>query len=260
METQDQLNHCAWIDPAGVSWLGALTGFTDDGERAAYRQVSAEAGGAPILDLGVGGGRTVSLLRAVSADYVAIDYTPVLVETARRRFPDADIRLGDARDLSSFADGHFGLVVFSYMGLDSVGREDRRRILREVRRVLRPGGTFWFSTLNLTGAATRRRPWRVQRVKQVAELGRTLRRVPRETLNYLRARRLGERGAGWAIAPFFAYSYGLLVHYTSLEDQLAELTAAGFGSDVEVLDERGDRVQRGEDLSDVFCFHVLARA
>lgn len=259
METQDRLNHCAWIDPAGVSWLGELEGFTDEGERAAYRRVRDDTLGAPILDLGVGGGRTVALLRALSADYVAIDYTPVLVETARRRFPDADIRVGDARDLSSFPDGHFGLVVFSYMGIDSVGREDRRRILREVRRVLRPGGTFWFSTLNLNGAAPRRRPWRVQRVRRMGELGRTLKRVPRETLNYLRGRRLGQRGPGWEIAPFFAYSYGLLVHYTSLADQLAELAEAGFAPRPEVIDERGLPVARGEDSSGVFCFNVLAR-
>lgn len=268
METQDQLNYSAWVDPAGVSWLEQLEGFTDEGEREAYRRVYAEARGAPILDLGVGGGRTVALLQALSSDYVAIDYTPVLVETARRRFPGVDIRVGDARDLSSFADGQFGLVVFSYMGIDSVGREDRRRILREVRRVLRPGGTFWFSTLNMTGAAPRARPWRVQlarargagRLRRVVDLSRTLKRVPRETLNYLRGRRLGQRGAGWAIAPFFAYSYGLLVHYTTLDDQLAELADAGFQPHPDVIDDvRGEPVHPGQDLSGVFCFNVLAR-
>ncbi|MET0342372.1 MAG: class I SAM-dependent methyltransferase [Polyangiales bacterium] len=268
MQTQDQLNHTAWIDPAGVSWLARLEGFTDEGEREAYRRIEAEARGAPILDLGVGGGRTVSLLRALSTDYVAIDYTDVLVDAARRRYPGVDIRLGDARDLSQFADGTFGLVVFSYMGIDSVGREDRRRILREVRRVLRPGGTFWFSTLNITGAAPRRRPWQVRlkradevgSVRRAIDLSRTLKRVPRETLNYLRGRRHGTRGQGWEIAPFFAYAYALLVHYTTLDDQLAELVEAGFRPGAEVIDDvRGVPVAQGQDLSGTFCFNVLAR-
>ena len=266
MDTQDQINQGTWIDPAGVSWLATLEGFTDEGERAAYARVAASCREQPILDLGVGAGRTVALLRALSEDYVAIDYTPLLVEETRRRHPDVDVRVGDARDLSAFEDGRFSLVVFSYMGIDSVDHAGRRRILSEVHRVLRPGGVFWFSTLNMTGGAPRKRPWRPQvaargrGMRGVLDLSRTLRRMPRETFNYFRVARHGKRGPGWAIAPFFAYSYGLLVHYTTLETQLGELARAGFSSDVEVLDDlRGEPIQPGGNLSDVFCFNVLAR-
>ena len=48
--------------------------------------------GQPILDLGVGGGRTVPLLRAVSSDYVAVDYTPAMGEACRRRPCGDDLR------------------------------------------------------------------------------------------------------------------------------------------------------------------------
>jgi SAM-dependent methyltransferase len=267
VNVQDEINQQAWRDPGGVRWLEHIEGFVDAGERAAYARLRDEARNRPILDLGVGAGRTVQLLRALSPAYIAIDYTEVLVETARRRFPDVDIRLGDARDLSAFADESFSLVVFSYMGIDAVDHHDRARILSEVRRVLEPNGVFWFSTLNLSGSALRRRPWWPElpsagdsKVRGAVAVGKTLARVPRDTLNYFRVGRQSQHGPGWRIAPFFAYHYGLLCHYTTYDSQMAELLQAGFAADPLVIDDvHGEVVSPGGALSDVFSFHVLAR-
>lgn len=96
----DQINRKAWKASLPDSILA--TGFTDPGESAALAEVEVEARNQPILDIGVGGGRTVPLLRRISRDYVAIDYIPELVLACRRRFPDARVILGDARDLSAF--------------------------------------------------------------------------------------------------------------------------------------------------------------
>lgn len=265
---QDHINQGAWTDHAAVSWLQTIQGFTDEGERAAYFHIADEMRGKPILDLGVGAGRTITLLRALSAEYVAIDYLPVMVESARRRYPTTDVQLGDARDLSRFADETFSLVVFSYMGIDAVGREGRCSILREVQRVLKPGGLFWFSTLNMAGTAARMRPWRFSHPttarmglgRRVLRIGRSLKSAPRETLNYLRLSRLSQRETAWMVAPFAAHSYRLLVHYTTLEGQMRDLAEAGFGGAVEVFEDvGGTRVSVDDRLSDVFCFNVLAR-
>jgi ubiquinone/menaquinone biosynthesis C-methylase UbiE len=265
---QDEINQGTWTDRAAVSWLQTIQGFTDEGERAAYFRLADEMRGKPILDLGVGAGRTITLLRALSAEYVAIDYLPVMVESARRRYPTIDVQLGDARDLSRFADESFSLVVFSYMGIDAVGREGRGSILREVQRVLKPGGIFWFSTLNMAGTAARMRPWRLSHPtmarmglgRRVLRVGRSLKSAPRETLNYLRLRRLTQRDTGWMVAPFAAHSYRLLVHYTTLEGQLKDLQEAGFSETVDVFEDVGGApVGVGDALSDVFCFNILAR-
>src|SRR5262245_43360174 len=148
MNVQDRKNREVWSDRGAIKGLASSQGFTNEGERAAYWHIVDEIRNKPILDLGVGPGRTIKLLRSLSDKYVALDYLPPMVEHVRERFPFVDVRLGDARDLSSFGASTFYLVVFSYMGIDSVDHEGRQRILSEAYRVLQPGGILWFSTLN----------------------------------------------------------------------------------------------------------------
>lgn len=58
-------------------------------EAAALASIANDARGRPILDVGVGAGRTVRALRAVSEDYLGIDYTQAMVESCRKKYPDA---------------------------------------------------------------------------------------------------------------------------------------------------------------------------
>ena len=114
-----------------------------------------------MLDLGVGGGRTTIHFAPHAGEYVGVDYSAPLVEACRRRFADSGwehvtFDVGDARELA-YEDDSFDFVMFSWNGLDAVGDEpDRLRALREIRRVLRLGGRFFFSAHNLEYALTRR--------------------------------------------------------------------------------------------------------
>ncbi len=266
----DRVNQAWYAEPGSVAGMAAQHGFTDEGERAAYGLLAHEMHQRPILDLGVGPGRTVGLLQALSPDYVGIDYLPAMVEAARALHSQADIRLGDARDLSAFASGSKALVVFSNHGIDSVSHEDRLRVLTEAWRVLAPGGTFWFSTLNAVGPAARYRPWLPlvpppeERpgawLRHTLEWARALARVPTHTRRYWRGRALLEAGTGWAVAPFFAGGWRLVTHYTTLPELLRELADAGFAANPVVFeDAHGHRVGMTDDLHPVFSFNVLAR-
>ena len=56
--------------------------------------------GMDILDLGVGAGRTTAVLFPDARRYVGIDVVTAMVDACRERHPKADIRQGDASDLS----------------------------------------------------------------------------------------------------------------------------------------------------------------
>ena len=144
----DETNRPLW---SGVADEYAIEGWGDPGEPLALILAADGARGRPVLDLGVGGGRTTALLRLVSSVYVGIDYTPELVDMCRRRHPGTDIRLGDARHLPDVADGSQGLVVFSNNGIDAVDHDGRGRILSEAHRVLGADGVLCYSTLNKDG-------------------------------------------------------------------------------------------------------------
>lgn len=117
-------------------------------EEAALAAIGDSYRGKRILDVGVGAGRTVPALRALSEDYVGIDYVPEMIERCRQRFPGVRFEVADARNLACFADQSFDLIVFACNGIAMVSHEGRLAILREIRRLLAPGGHFLFSTYN----------------------------------------------------------------------------------------------------------------
>lgn len=105
--------------------------------------------GTSVLDVGVGGGRTTPYLSGLASTYVAIDYSEEMIGICRSKFPGLQFVVGDASDLSGFADESFDAIVFSFNGIDYLApSEKRERCLHECYRVLRHGGTFVFSSHN----------------------------------------------------------------------------------------------------------------
>ena len=76
--------------------------------------------GRRILDLGCGNGRLLAALQPSVG--VGVDFSPAMVEEARRRHPDLDFRLGDVEDSSVLDDigGPFDVVILS----DTIGSLD----------------------------------------------------------------------------------------------------------------------------------------
>jgi len=263
---QDKCNQATWTTLAARDELDYNEFYTDAGERAAIEHVRDEVRGKPILDLGVGMGRTIPILKPLTGDYRAIDYMPLMVRICRERYPDARVEIGDARDLPGFPSGHFGLVCFSYNGIDAVSAADRKLVFRAVRRVLAPGGLFLFSSLNLEGPAYRVRPWHLDlprtnnSLQYAVSLARAVRWAPVHLANWNRLRRLSEQGEGYAVAPLSAHHWGIVAHYTTLRRQLEELEREGFGRDVEVFDNKqGARLRLGDDTSHFDWFQIVAR-
>ncbi len=110
--------------------------------------------GNSVLEIGCGTGRITRELARRRVRVVACDVNPLAVAKLRASLgaaSDVTVTVGDARCLP-FADEAFDAVVFAFNGLDFIHPEaDRFRAVREIARVLRPGGVFIFSSHNPLG-------------------------------------------------------------------------------------------------------------
>ncbi len=116
-----------------------LSAGTDRGwRRRAARETGLRAGGSA-LDVACGSGKlTAELARLAgpSGRVVGLDFSPAMLEVARRQHPGIEFREGDALNLP-FGAGEFDAVTMAF-GLRNLA--DPVRGLREMLRVLKSGG------------------------------------------------------------------------------------------------------------------------
>lgn len=96
--------------------------------------------GGPICDLGCGPGQVARYLTDHGADAVGVDLSERMIQVARRLSPTIRFHIGDMLSLD-FPDRSWGGVAAFY---SIIHIPDDRVVdaLREIRRVLKPGGTL----------------------------------------------------------------------------------------------------------------------
>jgi ubiquinone/menaquinone biosynthesis C-methylase UbiE len=95
--------------------------------------------GQSVLDVGCGTGTQLGLYARPGCRLVGIDPSPAMLALARQKLgPAAELLSEDATKMS-FSDGAFDLVSATFM-LHEMDPEARRQVLRECRRVTKPGG------------------------------------------------------------------------------------------------------------------------
>lgn len=113
-----------------------------------------------LLEVGTGAGRiAIGLYELGYRRILALDCCRPMVEEARRINAilgyGISFQVGDATSLR-FPDGLFEGAIFGFNGLMQIpGREARRRAMQEIRRVLRPGSRFVFTTHDRAHSAYR---------------------------------------------------------------------------------------------------------
>ena len=100
-----------------------------------------------ILDLGTGDGRLLALVKSVlvteRSEAVAIDFSPAMIDAARKRFSGDDSVTVVAHNLDHPlpALGRFDLVVSSF-AIHHLVHERKRALYEEIYGLLIPGGVF----------------------------------------------------------------------------------------------------------------------
>jgi SAM-dependent methyltransferase len=255
-ETQDSINKRVY-HTRGVEQIYSERGLYPT-EALALLRVIAEFPHRDILDLGVGTGRTGRYLSQLGSHYECIDYSPVMIEHLQRTLPQLHARQGDMRDLSAFADASFDFVFAAANLVDAVSHEDRLKVLAEVRRVLRPGGAFLFSSHNRNYAGATDGP-RLKMVRNPIVQLRNVVRYFKQTVNYARIAPYRRAEREYALlADDAGHDFQLLHYHIDRRSQKAQLARAGFEL-VHVISEKLADVGDGDDDSQSLTLQYIAR-
>jgi ubiquinone/menaquinone biosynthesis C-methylase UbiE len=139
-------DRATYDDPMFVASYGRERGLQAAEE--AIRDSLGPLSAIDMVDIGVGAGRTAWQFAPAVRSYLGIDFSPGMIAHCRRVLPDHRFEVGDACRLDFVADGSCDFALFSYNGIDHVALDERGRVLDEMMRILRPGGTLAFSSHN----------------------------------------------------------------------------------------------------------------
>ena len=206
-------------------------------EIAIFSEIRNKIAGGKILDIGIGGGRTIEHLLNISKDYTGIDYSENMINECQKEFPDIDLRVCDARDMSAFDNEAFDFILFSFAGIDHVTNEDRKLILREIFRILKPDGYFSFSTHNRDYKYFNRFT-----IVRWETLTKTVYHNAKGLINFLINKKYCKSFEDHAIVNHSGFDYSLLLYSVSLKDQIDQLKETGFKGAVKVYDFDGNIV------------------
>ncbi len=212
-----------------------------------------------VLELGCGGGRVTGYLGVLSPDVHAIDLSPTMVNYCRKTYPDVAFEVADLRDLSKFGDAQFDVVTAWGNVLDVLADTERRRVLRDIRRILSRQGLLIMSSHNLAYAPRIRTPTQL-RYRDPARLAVDIARLPRSLVNRRRLKRFEHTGAGFAILNDVSHDFRALNYYISRDAQGRQFEQEHFELLDCLDDDEGRVVLAGDDAARHNALHYVARS
>jgi uncharacterized protein len=103
-------------------------------------RVIAHAAGRPVVEVGSGPGHVTAYLAEHDADATGIDFSPAMVDEARRRFPDRNFQVGDLRRLARPPTSSGWAAVLAWYSLVHLAASELADAVAALVRPLDPGG------------------------------------------------------------------------------------------------------------------------
>ena len=120
--------------------------------------VAAEYVGGDILEIGCGEGRGVATLLERASSFTAVDKIKDAIDKLQKRFPRGKFVSMNLPPLTSLNDNSYDFVV-SFQVIEHI--ENDSLYLKEIHRVLKPGGTALITTPNRKMSLSRN-PWHIR--------------------------------------------------------------------------------------------------
>jgi 2-polyprenyl-3-methyl-5-hydroxy-6-metoxy-1,4-benzoquinol methylase len=111
-----------------------------------------------VLEVGCGEGRGIELLAGKASSFTAVDKIKPIVERLKKKYPEARLLTMNIPPLTGLPDNAYDFVV-SFQVIEHIQDDDL--FLREIHRVLKPGGTAMLTTPNRKLSLTRN-PWHIR--------------------------------------------------------------------------------------------------
>lgn len=111
-----------------------------------------------LLEVGCGEGRGIDLILPRVDRYTAIDKIAEVISTLQNKYPQAEFHADHLPPLRPFKDSSFDTVI-TFQVIEHI--EDDDFFLREIHRVLKPGGTALITTPNRPMSLSRN-PWHIR--------------------------------------------------------------------------------------------------
>lgn len=180
-----------------------------------------------VLELGPGAGRVTEYLADLARELTAFELSARMAAACRARVPSADVRELDLRAVAALPPRSLDAVVATCNVLDVLTEDDdRRAVLADVARILRPGGVLLFSSHNRD--APRTQPWRPRDWRNPRALARQLVDLPASVRNHRRRSPLEAEHPTYALRNDEAHQYAMVLYNVSAAEQERQLTAAGL--------------------------------
>lgn len=111
-----------------------------------------------VLEVGCGEGRGIDLVKAKCDSFTGIDKIPEVVEALKSKHPGTDFRQMVIPPFSGLNDNAYDVVI-SFQVIEHIKKD--RAYLKEIHRVLKPGGIALITTPNIKMSLSRN-PWHIR--------------------------------------------------------------------------------------------------